>query len=33
VPSTDFAASLGIPDIGSPLRTRLPLSPLAAPIT
>lgn len=36
-PSSDFAASLGVPDVGSSLgtrtRTRLPLSPLAAPIT
>lgn len=32
-PSSDFATSLGLPEAGSPLRARLPLSALPAPIT
>jgi hypothetical protein len=34
-PTGDFAASLGLPDVGPRLRTRtrLPLSPLAVPLT
>jgi DNA-binding SARP family transcriptional activator len=32
-PSSDFATSLGLPEVGSPLRARLPLSALPAPIT